>query len=504
MSLPPRRDDVRVILDATSQVVRWFGVAAGVTVVAALALGDPDSASALAIAAALAVGLGTFGRTRWRATAGATWGQAMAAAAASWLVCAVIGGVPLLLSGHWGGWLDATFEAMSGLTTTGFSVGHDLDHLPAAMHLWRTVLHGLGAFSIVVVVLTLQTRGDAEIATSNVPETHDDRTIPNVPQTARDVARIAGAWLTAGAVVLTVALVVAGLPPARAVGHAVLLSISALSTGGFAPSSQSLGYYHAPAVELVLVVLMLAGALSVAVHRALWTGDRRELRLHVESRTFLLTFGSLLVVSLAGLGRSGAFTDLVPMLRQGGLTLVAAHTTTAFHTGASRRIATDWGLMTPAALVAAMTIGGMAASAAGGVKLLRVGLLAKGVQREITRVLLPSSALVVQTYHQGRRHTLRDSHVRAAATVLLLVLTSALAGALLLLATSGTVDLTEALFESTSALTNTGLSVGVLGPSSTAGTKLVLLVQMWLGRLEFLAVFALLGYAVTVIRRPIR
>jgi trk system potassium uptake protein len=502
VSLPPRRADLHVILDAVSQVVRWFGIAASAIGLLTLPLGDVDASASLLLAGSLGLLAGTLGRSRWRSGRGATWGQAMSAVAASWLACAVLGGVPLLLSGHWDGWLDATFEAMSGLTSTGLSVGHDLDHLPAALHLWRTALHGLGAFSVVTVVLTLQTRGDAQIATSNVPETHDDRTIPNVTQTARDVARVAAAWLLAGTAALTLALLCAGLPPARAVGHALLLGTSALTTGGFAPSSQSAGAYHAPAVDLVLVVLMLAGALSVAVHRALWARDRAELRLHIESRTFVLTFGSLLLVSLAGLGRSGAFTDALPMLRQGGFTLVAAHTTTAFHTGSSRLIATDWGLMAPAALVAAMTIGGMAASGAGGVKLLRVGLLAKGVVREIRRVLLPSSALVVQTYHQRRRHVLVDQHVRAAATILLLMLFSALSGALLLLATGATTDLTEALFESTSALTNTGLSVGVLTPDASAGTTLVLLVLMWLGRLEFLAVFAMLGYLVTVIRRP--
>lgn len=469
----------------------------------ALALGAPNDASALLVGAGVAVGGGSLVRLRLTVPGPARWAQGFATIALAWLVGSLVAAVPLHLSGHYGSYLDAVFEGMAGLTTTGFTLAQDLDHLGTAMNLWRHLLHVIGGVGIVVAMLTLFARGDAQIATSNVPDEQHQRFIPNVVRAGRSVLGVVLAFAVIGVPALTVTAFAAGLPPAQALLHGGSLFASAFMTGGFALTSASVAYYHSAAVEVVLIVLMLAGAVSWAVHLALWRGARDGLHRNIEVRTLAVSLGVLSAVVTVGLGRFGTFGDVVPLFRQGVFTAVAAHTTSGLAVTPGRLIATDWGLVAPAALVAAMAIGGTAGSTAGGIKTLRVGLIAKAVVRDIRRVLLPESALVVQTYHQRRRHILRDTHVRAAATMLLLYLLAILAGAMVPLFYAEGADLTTALFESASAVSNTGLSVGILGPTSPVPLKLLYLAQMWLGRLEFLAVFALVGVAVTTVRgRP--
>ena len=100
---------------------------------------------------------------------------------------------------------------------------------------------------------------------------------------------------------------------------------------------------------------------------------------------------------------------------------------------------------------------------------------------------------MVERYYQRRTHRLSDQHVRASATILLLLMAAVFAGAIVELATTPDGSLTEALFAATSAVSTTGLSVGFVGPSTPDITVLTDGLLMWFGRLEFLAVLAGLG-----------
>src|SRR5690606_21771278 len=133
----------------------------------------------------------------------------------------------------------------------------------------------------------------------------------------------------------------------------------------------------------------------------------------------------------AGLARTGTFTDFFPMLRHGFFHLVSAHTTTGLSTSPGRLYVTDWGVLAPAVVVTAMALGGMAGSTAGGIKVIRVGLILKGLLRDVRKVLLPEDAIVVETYHSTTRRILTDAQVRASATVLLLWLVLYLGGGLI-------------------------------------------------------------------------
>jgi trk system potassium uptake protein len=499
VALKPDGRDVRIIGFYLGKVATGLAAVMGLPALVGLALGEWNVATALLSGTALAVILGRVAEVRLATRSPLTWAQGTVVVALAWLVGPLLLGIPFLLSGVVEGWLDAWFEAMSGLTTSGLSVVQDLDHLPHSLALYRHLTHFAGGQGIVIVVLSLLAVAGGHIGTLYVAEGREERIVPSVVRTARFIFLVAGVYLVLGTLALFVALHVAGVSGWRALWHAVNLFMAAFDTGGFAPMSSSIAYYHSPVVELVLLVLMLAGTVSFALHYHLWRGDRHELYRNLEVRTLAVTIGALTVVVLAGLATSGAQLTSTGLVRKGFFTLFSAHSGTGFAVTNGRTYLSDWGVLAPAAVVTAMALGGMAGSTAGGIKAIRLGLTVKGAVQDVRRLLLPESALVVATYHTGHRRILRDRTLRAATTLLLLYVATYLAGAGVGLL-YGRWEVTETLFESVSAAANVGLSVGIVDPGMPAGLQLTYLLQMWLGRLEFTAAFALLGYAGSLAR----
>jgi trk system potassium uptake protein TrkH len=262
-------------------------------------------------------------------------------------------------------------------------------------------------------------------------------------------------------------------------------------TGGFSPQSTSIGYYHSAIFEAVTSVLMVAGAMSFGVHYALWRGPRRALFANLETRTILSTFGFTMVLTLLGLAATGVFKSVGGLSRQGFFQILSAHTGTGFSTVSTASLA-QWGGLAFGGMAIAMALGGMGSSTAGGVKSLRIGLTIKSVVNQIRQVLLPEHAVVGTVYFQSGRKHVTPILTQSVMIISLLYVALYLLGAGIGLAYG--VPLQQALFESVSASANVGLSVGVTDPSMPVLLELVYILQMWAGRLEFVAVFSLVGF----------
>jgi len=243
---------------------------------------------------------------------------------------------------------------------------------------------------------------------------------------------------------------------------------------------------------------MVAGAMSFGLHFALWRGPRRlgTLR-NLETRTILTTFFLTLVLTFVGLAALGIYSGVAGLGRQGVFHVLSAHTGTGFATVPSSELAL-WGGLAFGGLAIAMALGGMASSTAGGVKALRVGLTLKALKDQIKQVLLPEHAVVSHAYHQGGRKRLTAEVGQAVMVVSLLYVALFLLGAGVALAYGH--PLQQALFESVSAGANVGLSVGITEPGMPVVLKVTYLIEMWLGRLEFVAAFALFGFLYSWVR----
>lgn len=499
MVLRPGADDVRLIAFYLGKVLLGLGLVMLVPATVAVFTREWNSATAFVITASLCLLIAAGSEARFATRRALTWAHGMVVVALAWLIGAIFAALPLYLSGRFRDPLAALFDAMSGLTTTGMSVINDLDHTPLALDLYRHLLQFAGGQGIVVVVLSLFAAGGARVATLYVSEARDERILPNFIRTARFIFAVAGTFLVLGTGALFVALLSAGFTPARALYHAINLFFASFDTGGFSVMQASMTYYHSFAVETVVIVLMIAGTLSFGLHFALWRGRPRDVLRHLETRTLAVTSTLFLVAVCFGLLRAGTYDTVEPLVRKGLFTLISAISTTGHQVNVGTTYLSDWGTLAPAAIVAAMAIGGMASSTAGGIKAVRVGVAAKTLVHDVKKILLPESTLVVTTYHAGKRRVLRDDTSRAATTVLLLFIVTYLLGAMVGLL-YGDFDITQTLFESVSAGANIGVSIGVVSPDMPRGLMAVYTGQMWLGRLEFVAVFALLGYLFSLAR----
>jgi trk system potassium uptake protein TrkH len=496
--LKPRLEDHLVIGRYTGEVIIGVGLLMTIPLLTSLAFAEWDTALdfVIGMAACFIFGFGT--QLVCRTDKDLEWSHGLVVASGSWIIATALGAVPHFLSGHEGSYLDAMFDVMSGYTTTGLYLLQDLDHASFGLNMWRHLLTYAGGQGIVVIALTFLFRGTAGAYKVYVGEGKDERLLPNVINTARAIWLVSLVWLAFGWTALAITGAALGQSPARALLHGLWVFMGAWSTGGFAPQSYNTMYYHSIVYEVLCAIVMVAGSFNFALHWAVWTGKRTEIRKNVETVSFAITLTSLVLLATFVLARARVYTDAVILVRKVFYQLASGHTTTGFSTIFSRAFVTQWGPVGMLATTIAMAIGASACSTAGGIKGIRVGVIAKAFFHDVRTMLSPESAVVRTKYHHVRDVVLEDAVVRTAMTITLayvvLYLVVTVAGVL-----SG-YPVVEAAFEGVSAASNTGLSCGVTLPSMPAALKVLYIIAMWLGRLEFMSVFALVGYGISMVR----
>ncbi len=420
------------------------------------------------------------------------WSHGLVVVSLTWLLVPAIGAIPLYLSGHFAGFHDAYFDSMSGVTTTGLSVLQDLDHLPVSINIWRHTLHFLGGQGIVLAALTFFAASGA--LSLYQAEGRDERIFPSVGSTARFIWLVSLVYLVAGVLALTLdGIFIQGFEPMRALFHALTIFMAAFDTGGFAPMSSSVAYYRSGAFETVVAVLMIAGAMSFGLHHAIWN-RRKGLIENLEIRTILGTTVLTLGLTTVGLAAIGAFSGVEALTRRSLFHVLSAHSGTGFATVTSAEL-NRWSGLAYAGIALAMALGGMSSSTAGGVKSLRIGLTLRAMYDTVRSALLPDRSVIPASYKQYGRQRLDPRLATSVMSMSLLYVALYLGGAAVAIAYG--YPLEQALFESVSASANVGLSVGVTSPSMPGLLQTVMIAQMWVGRLEFVAAFALFGFLVS-------
>ena len=420
------------------------------------------------------------------------WAQGMVVAAGSWLMGTLLCALPYYLSGNYLSYLDCCFDVMSGLTTTGLVLIQDLDHVSNGLNMWRHLLTFIGGQGVVVLALSFLVKGANGAYKIYVGEGKDERLMPNVVNTARYIWLISLIYLVVGTVAQWIAGIAAGLSVERAFLHGLWVFMAAWSTGGFAPMTQNILYYHSAAFEIVTVAFFVIGSFNFALHYAVLTGNRKELHRNVETVSFTVTLTVLTLIATLGLMRLNVYPDIVAMWRKGFYQLISGHTTTGFMTIYARQFYHEWGDIALFAIIIAMLFGGSACSTAGGFKGLRIGIIAHTLKREIKRMALPDSIVSVEKYHHIRDVVLDDNLIRSAfliVTAYVLTFTLGTLAGMLCGYSFG-----PAAFEAASVTGNVGLSIGVTAASMPAALKVVYILIMWLARLEFMSIFALVVY----------
>lgn len=415
--------------------------------------------------------------------------QALAVTGLAWMVLSCFGAIPLLWSGHYAGYLDALFEAVSGFTTTGASIVQDLDHMSYGDNMWRFMMHLMGGLGLVVVGLSfgLFGKNGASLFSS---EARSEHIVPNVVQTTQFIGKISIAFILVSTVIVGVVCLTIGIDPARSILQSFWLSISAFMTAGFVPMSQNVMYYHSAIIEGVLVLFMLLGCINFTLHSEIIRGRIRAFFNDLEVRSAALWLLIIAIVFAASLAGSRLFSSLPAIERRGLFMIFAAFSTTGFQNIASPQL-TD-ALSSGAFLLLAvlMAVGACSGSTTGGIKVHRIAILGKSIVAVLKESLAPDAARVANSYYHIGRRPVTPSLVREATTVLVLYLATYIIGSFVGIAHG--YDASQAIFESVSMASNGGITSGIVAPGMPFTLELFYILEMWAGRLEFVTLLALI------------
>ncbi len=476
--------ELQVVLRALGYLVTMIGLMTALSLVIVAWFGEWEALLPFALTSVVSLLLGAALYFPCRRAEDASLQHALVVAAVGWLLVALLGALPFYLVSVWrtagpplpyADFTAAFFESVSGFTSTGLTMATRPDLLPRSLQWWRSFTEWVGGVGVIVLMLSLIAGVGRSTMTLYLAEAREEKIHPSVVSTVRTIWWIF--LLFTGVSIL--ALWAGGMPPWEAVNH----GMTAIATGGFTLWPDSIGHYNAPLLEVLLLVIMVAGSVSFAVHyRATRQGMSVYVR-DVQTKWFLgfLVLGAVLV-SLEGIVR----LPVGVALRHGTFQFFSAMTCTGFQ---SAPLA-GWSDAAKLMLAVGMVVGGAAGSTTGGIKVMRYVLLLKGAGWKLRKALQPPDAIV--PFRVGGRvfpEAEAWRRLEEATTIAFLWLAFLLFGILALAMLMGPeYRLADVLFEVASAQGNVGLSTGITQPDMPTLAKLVLCFSMWVGRLEIIPV----------------
>jgi trk system potassium uptake protein TrkH len=409
-----------------------------------------------------------------------------------WILMAVSGTIPYLLTGTFTDFASSFFEAMSGYTTTGASVLNDIEVLPKGVLFWRSTTHWIGGMGIIVLaiaILPFLGIGGIQLFTAEAPGPGGDKLHPRITDTAKRL------WLiyVVYTCLETLLLWLAGMSFFDAINHAM----STVSTGGFSTKNSSIAFWNdQPLIQYIISFFMLLAGTNFVLSYFIFTRKFQKIIADEEFKvylSFIFVFTLLATVvilnqeSIAVLGNSFSWTQIETSFRAALFQVIAVITTTGF-------VSADFTQWTPFLTVVffgLMFLGGSSGSTSGGVKVVRHMLMIKSGFLEFKRALHPNA--IIQARYNNK--TVSDSIAYNILGFFILYMLSFIIGAVGF--GSLGINFESAVGLSASTLGNVGPALGDFGPSSTYAAlpqsgKLWATFLMLLGRLELFTVLIIL------------
>ncbi|WP_354506637.1 TrkH family potassium uptake protein [Limibacillus sp. MBR-115] len=399
----------------------------------------------------------------------------------AWVVLPVFGALPFMWARLDLSLVDALFESVSGITTTGSTVVAGLDSLPRSILLWRSLLQWLGGIGIIamgVAVLPFLRVGGMQLFHME----SSDRSEKVMPR-AKDFA------ITLLSVYVSLTLACAALYAIEEMTYfeAINHAMTTISTGGYSTSDASLGHFSSPVIQWTATLFMVLGALPFVLYMRFLKGEVGAIHKDGQVRAFV----NLLALPIVGLTLWLVLYDGVPFfdaLRLVSFNVVSITTTTGYASSDY----TSWGTFSIIVFFFLTFVGGCSGSTAGGFKIYRYQILGIFSRISLKRLLFPNIVLLPK--YAGR--LIGADILRSVASFFFLYVGTIL-GLALALAFLG-LDFETSLSGAATAVANVGPGLGaIIGPAGNFSSlpdaaKWLLIIGMILGRLELMSVFVLL------------
>ena len=401
--------------------------------------------------------------------------------ALGWILMSLCGALPFFISGIYSRFEDAFFEAVSGFTTTGASVLTQFEGFPHGIMLWRATTHWVGGMGVLVLTLALLPKLTGRTAHLVKAESPGPSLSKLVPQTGK-TAKILYSLYIGLTLLEFVSLLFCGVTPYDAVIH----TFGTAGTGGFSNFGDSVRHFDSVAVDTVISIFMFLFGCNFALYYKLLFGEGFRAFLRDEEFRWYLCIGVtfILLISLFNLPVYGNFFT---SLRYGSFQVLSVMSTTGFVTADFNL----WPVASQMLLIITMFIGACAGSTAGGMKVIRINLIAKMSRRNIQMTGNPKRMDVIRL--DGK--AVDDNILSQVAQFALMYVALVLLGAFLI-SLEGKFDLTTNLSAALTCVSNVGPGLGAVGPiynyaGYSVHAKLTASFLMLFGRLELLPMFIL-------------
>jgi trk system potassium uptake protein TrkH len=404
--------------------------------------------------------------------------QAFLLTALSWLSIAIFGSLPFIFSDLNFSFVNAFFESMSGITTTGSTIISNLDEMPKSILLWRAILQWLGGIGIIIMAITLMpimnVGGMQLFKISN-----NDSSEKILPKSKEIALRLIYIY-TSLTLLCGLTYKAFGMSFFDSLTH----SMTTIATGGFSNYNESIGFFNSVSIEISAMIFIILGSLPFIAYIKFISGDKKIIFNDVQIKTFFkIIIVSIIILSIylfvsgaADLNLRSIFFNVISILTGTG------YVNAEFDT---------WGSFTLILFLGLMFIGGCAGSTTCGIKIFRIQILYLFVANQLKKIIYPKGVFILK-YDQNPIDNKFISSIISFIYMYLVIFFILTA----LLSLTG-LDFVTSISGAATSISNVGPGLGsVIGPNGDFSTlpdisKWILTVGMILGRLELFAILVL-------------
>ena len=450
--------DLLVVLHYLGYIMQGLGIVLLAPILVALIYGEYIKVSAFFIPCFISFLLGTAFTKKFKNYNKLRLKHGMLISSFAWLWASMIGASIMTLSLDIP-FVDALFENMSAWTGSGMTFFVNVEILPKSILFLRSLEQWIGGLGIVIIFIGILIRAGTAASRLYKSEAREEKIKPNIANTLRKALEIYLIYTAAGIILF----ILAGLP----IFDAINLTFTSISTGGMSIKNANVGFYQNSLVYIITMALMILGATSFSIHYKIVKTKGKSVLKDVQ---FQLLICLILIASAFIL----VTNKMVPIEEL--FTIVSAITTTGANVVPPYELA-RWSSASLIVLMVLMLIGGSSGSTGGGLKLIRVITVLKGMNLTITNLVSPEGR-VVNTRIGGKK--INEREIKEASAYIVIFLMFLVCGWIIM--TLYGYDPFTALFDVISIQSNNGLSTGIVFGGLPMPVKLTLIFLMWIGR----------------------
>lgn len=398
-----------------------------------------------------------------------------------WFLASILGGLPFLISGSIPNFADCFFETASGLSTTGSTILSDIEILPKGILFWRSFTHWIGGMGILVFGIALLPAlgiNGQYIVGAETPGPTLDKITPKIS----DSMRILYLMYFSMTVIEIILLCLGGVSLFDSMVH----SFGTMGTGGLSSYNTSVGHFNSAYVDFIITLFMILAGVNFNLYYLVLQKNFSEVLHDFELRGYLLFLAAAIGLITWNLCATDTYSSVGQSLRYASFQVSSIITTTGYATADFDL----WPTFSRIVLFLLMFIGGCSSSTGGGVKVIRILVLFKLIQRGLHKRLHPRAVIPVKI--QGK--ALSSKTVSGIASFVALYIVTFFVASLVV--SLENYDMVTSASAVTACLGNIGPGFGTVGPSMNFGffsdfTKVFLAFIMLVGRLELFTVLLL-------------